>query len=143
VAQTRLRIQLLIPPEKERCLVMEGEVTRLIMPSGASDDSFDGWKMASGGMLDGMLQNIKDGDDGVESKQSRGGEKGGSEGLLYCAGEAWTEDADKSGANRKKVGPFSLMKLEKIDRDDLIYTVDLSRPNTEGKKNEDGKAEDQ
>merc|ERR1719401_108083 len=132
--QTRLRIRLLVPPQKKRCLVMEGEVTRLVMPGGPSDDSSDGWKIASGGFLNGMLQNIN-ADDHVEFKQSGGGGKDDNEGLLYCAGEAWMEDADSNGANRKKVGPFSLMKLKKIDRKNLIYTVDFSRPYLEEEEN--------
>ncbi|KAL7432735.1 hypothetical protein ACHAXH_001852, partial [Discostella pseudostelligera] len=120
VTQTRLRIRLLVPPEKERALIMEGEVTRLLMPgtAEASSSAQDGWIMSSGGLLDGMLQNIED-------VQSRSETKSG-EGLLYCSGEAWMEDAD-GGTNRRKVGPFALMKLKTVDRKNLIYTVDVSR----------------
>ena len=120
IAQTRLRIRLLVPPEKERALVMEGEVTRMVMPGAgdASSSPSDGWMLASGGMLDGMIQNLD-----VVDSSTPGPD---SEGLLYCGGEAWTEDLD--GLNRRKIGPFSLMKLKSIDRKNLIYTVDVARP---------------
>jgi len=136
VTQTRLRIRLLVPPTKEKALVMEGEVTRLVVPGGTSGDdaaSSEGWRMASGGMLDGMLQNLED----VPSQSSSG--KG--DGMLYCGGEAWLEDAERGGS-RKKVGPFSLMKLKAIDRKNLIYTVDVSRPKPEGDGGDDEEAKD-
>ncbi|KAL9181181.1 hypothetical protein ACHAXT_009986 [Thalassiosira profunda] len=122
VTQTRLRIRLLVPPEKDRALVMEGEVTRLVMPGAgdAASSSFDGWQMASGGILEGMAQNLD-----VQSQSGNNGEV-----LLYCGGEAWMEDAD-GGANRRKLGPFSLQKLKSIRREDLIYTVDVARPTTD------------
>ena len=119
ITQTRLRIRLLVPPEKDRALIMEGEVNRLVMPGTESSSSVqDGWMMASGGIIDGMMQNIEDAQARPESKSG--------EGLLYCSGEAWMEDAE-GGANRKKVGPFSLMKLKTVDRSKLIYTVDVTR----------------
>jgi len=129
VTQTRLRIQLLVPPEKDRVLVMEGEVTRLVMPGtgDATPSSSDGWMIPSGGMLDGMLQNIND----VQSEQ----ETKTGEGLLCCAGEAWMEDVG-GGANRRKLGSFSLMKLKAIKTENLIYTVDVSRSLSEEKDNE-------
>jgi hypothetical protein len=118
--QTRLRIRLLVPPEKDRALVMEGEVTRLIMPGTVEDvsSSDQEWTMASGGVLDGMLQSIEDMQPQAETKNG--------EGLLYCSGEVWMEDAE-GGTKRKKVGTFALMKLKSVDRKNLIYTVDVSR----------------
>ena len=109
ITQTILRIQLLIPPKRERVLIMEGEVTRMIMP-GDDTSSSDGWMMPNGGILDGMLPKVAE-----------------DESLLYTAGEAWMEDAE-GGGNRRKVGNFSLMKLKAIKRENLIYTVDVSRP---------------
>ena len=118
ITQTRLRIQLLIPPERERVLILEGEVTRMIMPGGDTSSS-DGWMMPNGGMLDGMLPKVAE-----------------DEGLLYTAGEAWMEDAE-GGGNRRKVGNFSLMKLKAIKRENLIYTVDVSKPiSNEGKEDD-------
>ncbi len=118
--QTRLRIRLLVPPEKDRALVMEGEVTRLVMPGTVEEASSSGqeWTMASGGVFEGMLKSIGDMQPQPETKSG--------EGLLYCAGEVWMEDAE-GGTNRKKVGTFALMKLKSVDRKNLIYTVDVSR----------------
>ena len=50
VTQTRLRIRLVVPPKKERVLIMEGEVTRLVM-TGSID-------AVSSTLVDGILQNI-------------------------------------------------------------------------------------
>jgi hypothetical protein len=110
VTQTRLRIRLVVPPKKERALIMEGEVTRLVMPG-----SIDA---VSSTLVDGILQNI-------DGEQLQPEAKNG-EALLYCAGEAWMEDVE-GGSNRRKVGPFALMKLTAVKRESLIYTVD-TRP---------------
>ena len=89
--------------------------------------------MASGGIIDGMKQNIEDAQARPERPESKSGE-----GLLHCSGEAWMEDAD-GGANRKKVGPFALMKLKTVDRSKLIYTVDVTRtPKGDGESEVDG-----
>ena len=66
------------------------------------------------GLVDGILQNI-------DGEQLQPEAKNG-EALLYCAGEAWMEDVE-GGANRRKVGPFVLMKLTAVKRENLIYTV--------------------
>ena len=114
VTQTRLRIKLLVPPEKEQMLVMEGEVTRVgfggKVPTSLS--AFSG----TGGMLDGMSL-LKD----DEMSDSNTGEQ-----VLYCGGEAWIENVDGSG-KRRKLGPFSLTKQKTVDRSQLIYTVPASR----------------
>ena len=121
VTQTRLRIRLLVPPKKERALVMEGEVTRLVMPGSidAVSSSSERLIMTNSGLVDGILHNI-------DGEQMQPEAKNG-EALLYCAGEAWMEDVE-GGANRRKVGPFAIMKLKAVKRESLIYTVDVSRP---------------
>ena len=125
--QTRLRIRLLVPPEKERLLVMEGEVTRLVMPGSADISSSyvesSRLILPAGGIVDGMIQSIED----MQLSQSdEVVKKSSGEVLLYCAGEAWMEDVN-GGANRKKLGSFGLQKLKTVKRDQLIYTVDISR----------------
>jgi hypothetical protein len=116
--QTRLRINLLVPPEKEKMLVLEGEVTRLGFGGKAapSSSAFVG----TGGLLEGMSTDKLLKDDNDTSSQAD------SEAVLYCGGEAWIENADGSG-KRRKIGPFSLMKLKTVDRSKLIYTVPASR----------------
>ncbi|KAL3761904.1 hypothetical protein ACHAW5_006133 [Stephanodiscus triporus] len=120
LTQTRLRIRLLVPPKKERVLVMEGEVTRLVMPGSvdAVSQSSDRLIMTNSGLVDDILQNI--GGELIRPEAKNG------EVLLYCAGEAWMEDVE-GGANRRKVGPFALMKLKAVKRENLIYTVDVTK----------------
>jgi hypothetical protein len=117
ITQTRLRIKLLVPPEKERMLVMEGEVTRVGFAGKAptSSSAFAG----TGGMLEGMstAKLLKD----DETPDTPDGEQ-----VLYCGGEAWMENVDGSG-KRRKLGPFSLTKQKTVDRSKLIYTVPASR----------------
>jgi hypothetical protein len=127
--QTRLRIRLLVPPEKERVLVMEGEVTRLVMPGSAdisSSSSLESSKLIlpAGGIVDGMIQSIDD----MQLFQSHEVVQKSSSGevLLYCAGEAWMEDVN-GGTNRRKLGSFGLQKLKTVKREQLIYTVDVTR----------------
>lgn len=115
VPQTRLRLSLLVPPSKERTLVMEGEVNKLDMPK----ESVNQWSRTS---FDGILEDLSTNES--DRNQSSGNDQ--QEGLLYCSGEAWMEDTD-GGGNRRKLGPFSLMKLKQIDRSKLIYTVDSAR----------------
>jgi hypothetical protein len=127
--QTRLRIRLLVPPEKERALVMEGEVTRLVMPGSADDisssSSLESSKLIlpAGGIVDGMIQSI---DDMQLFQSDEVVKKSSGEVLLYCAGEAWMEDVN-GGTNRRKLGSFGLQKLKTVKREQLIYTVDVSR----------------
>ncbi|KAL3822786.1 hypothetical protein ACHAXA_005951 [Cyclostephanos tholiformis] len=121
VTQTRLRIRLLVPPKKERALVMEGEVTRLVIPGSvdAFSSSPDEFIMTVSGAVDGKMNVVEQ----YKPKAMDG------EVLLYCAGEAWMEDVEgDGGANRRKVGPFAIMKLKAVKRENLIYTVDVSRP---------------
>ena len=114
VPQTRLRLSLLVPPSKERTLVMEGEVNKLNMPNEGAE-SVNQWSRAS---FDGILEDLPTNESGPDQSS-----RNDQEGLLYCSGEAWMEDTD-GGGNRRKLGPFSLMKLKQIDRSKLIYTVD-------------------
>jgi len=130
ITQTRLRVRLLVPPEKEKVLVMEGEVTRMKFPGTqdetTSSSSSDSWMIGSGGLLEGMALDVLDADD-ADDLTARGNDAGSKgETLLYCGGETWLEDAN-IGGNRKKLGPFSLMKLKTPDRDKLIYTVPASK----------------
>jgi hypothetical protein len=117
ITRTRLRIKLLIPPEKEQVLVMEGEVTRVGF-GGKAPTSSSAFTSA-GGMLDGMstAKLLKDN----ETTNSDTDEQ-----VLYCGGEAWIENVDESG-KRRKIGPFSLTKQRMVDRNKFIYTVPATR----------------
>eukprot|EP00986_Skeletonema_menzelii_P012800 scaffold7198_cov150-Skeletonema_menzelii.AAC.26 len=136
VTQSRLRVRLLVPPEKSQTLVIEGEINRLVSPnSGSSSNSSDAWKMASGGMLDGMSSKLMNGDDGTDTVMTPSQEQS-QDAMIFCRGEAWLEDTE-DGSNRKKLGPIALMKLKTPDRNKLIYTV----PSSKGPSGDDDEEE--
>lgn len=113
--QTRLRVRLLIPPSKDKVLVMEGEVKRggiisveSISKANAkellSTSSFGINKIAATAARESSAENDKD--------------------FVYVVGEAWVEDATGSGSrNRSKLGRFSLMKRKDRDPDQYQYSI--------------------
>ena len=128
VIQSRLRVRLLVPPEKSQTLVIEGEINRLVSPNTgetSSSNSSDAWKMASGGMLDGMSSKLKSVNDDTDAVMTPSQEQS-QDAMIFCRGEAWLEDTE-DGSNRKKLGPIALMKLKTPDRNKLIYTVPSSK----------------
>ena len=139
VTQSRLRVRLLVPPEKSQTLVIEGEINRLVSPNAddmSSSSSSDAWRMASGGMLDGMSSKLLQDEDGTDTKTPSQGQS--QDAMIFCRGEAWLEDTE-DGSNRKKLGPIALMKLKTPDRNKLIYTV----PASKGPSGEDGDDDDE
>jgi len=126
IMQTRLRVRLLVPPEKSQTLVIEGEINRLVSPDAddvSSSSSSSAWRVAGGGMLDGMSGTLMQDEDNSDTKSSRGQSH---DAMIFCRGEAWLEDTT-DGSNRKKLGPIALMKLKTPDRNKLIYTVPASK----------------
>jgi len=97
--QTRLRIRLIIPPEKNEVLVMEGEVTRVMMPRASSSFSL----------------NIA-----LEDQEKMNNEE--NDFFLHCNGEVWVQDIEGTG-KRRKLGLFSAMKLETPEQGTIRYTV--------------------
>mmetsp|Transcript_30845 Transcript_30845/g.62193 ORF Transcript_30845/g.62193 Transcript_30845/m.62193 type:complete len:814 (-) Transcript_30845:40-2481(-) len=141
VTQSRLRVRLLVPPEKSQTLVIEGEINRLVSPNAddvSSSSSSDAWRMASGGMLDGMSSKLMQGEDGTDVKTPSRGQS--QDAMIFCRGEAWLEDTE-DGSNRKKLGPIALMKLKTPDRNQLIYTVPASK-GPSGEDDDDEEEED-
>lgn len=106
--QTRLRIRLIIPPEKNEVLVMEGEVTRLMLPRGSASFSL---KLAFGD------------DDTNENNEKE------NDFFLHCNGEVWVQNIEGTG-KRRKLGLFSAIKLDTPDQGSIRYTV--PPPNTPG-----------
>lgn len=102
IIRTRMRIVLLIPPLKEEELVMEGEVTRIIMPTS----------------LLSRPVNAKEGDgnDDIEEEE---------DGLLHCGGEAWIREI--ATGRRKKLGLFTVVKLRTLDPSELHISVPPTR----------------
>ena len=119
MVQTRLRIRLVIPPEKERILVMEGEVKRGSLPSAYSISQENMKQLRSSGSFGISPQKKKS---NTEANQEN--EETKDEVFLQCSGEAWVED--RSG-KRSKLGPFSLLKMK--DRNEYTYTIPAPKRN--------------
>jgi hypothetical protein len=103
-----LRIRLVIPPKKDRILVMQGKLSRL--SSSLSGSSFS---------MPSSTFSIP----ALEEKRAKANQK--SE-MITCQGEVWLEDV-VTGYNRKDVGTFSLIKLE-TPSDPKAYTITIPRP---------------
>jgi aryl-alcohol dehydrogenase-like predicted oxidoreductase len=98
-----LRIRLVIPPEKERILVMYGQIQLV------------------SGKLDIPLASSTFGIPQLESRKARGEYQ--MEDMIYCKGDVWVEDAITK-KNRCDVGTFSFTKLNtSTDSRDFTITV--------------------
>jgi hypothetical protein len=98
IIKTRMRIVLLIPPLKKEELVMEGEVTRITMPSS-------------------LISRPKE--------TPEGGDEEDQDSLLHCGGEAWIREI--STGRRTKLGVFSVVKLRTFDPSELHISVPPTR----------------
>jgi len=131
--QVRLRIKLIVPPDRTKVVVMEGEVTRgmMMMMGGSSEDDENDTSSLFASSTFGIPE--------VENVRKASLQKNKDEDLLHCGGEVWVEDyfesekqqMEASGGGgvkrRKKLGMFSLMKLKMPNRDTLKYTVPIPR----------------
>lgn len=102
----RLRIRLIIPPKKERILVMEGSLEKASMSG------------------DFALASSTFGIPALEERAARANDE--IEDLLYCSGNVWIEDAI-SGLNRVEIGKFSLLKLN-VPTHPSQFTITIPRP---------------
>jgi hypothetical protein len=106
-----LRIRLVIPPQKQRILVMQGKLERVSM-SGTD------LPMAPRGTF---------GIPALEERASRGNAvEQDMEDLVYCSGSVFMEDA-VTGLNRDEIGTFTLQKLF-TPTDPAQYTITIPRP---------------
>jgi len=103
IIRTRMRIVLLVPPLKKEELVMEGEVTRITMPTSLLSRPINA---KEGG-----------GNDDVEEEEQ--------DGLLHCGGEAWVREI--ATGRRKKLGLFTVVKLRTLDPGELHISVPPAR----------------
>jgi hypothetical protein len=103
---TKLRIRLVIPPKKERIVVMEGEVTRFTSAT------------------DMPLSKSTFGIPELEAAAQKTDDDMGD--LMHCGGPVWIEDA-VMGKNREEIGTFSLMKLQS-PLEPGKYTITIPRP---------------
>ena len=102
----RLRIRLVIPPKKERILVMEGPLEKLSMSS------------------DLPLASSTFGIPLLEERAARSSTD--IEDLLICNGNVWIEDA-LTKKNKNDIGKFSLMKLN-VPTDPSQFTITIPKP---------------
>ena len=100
----QLRIRLVIPPEKERILVMNGNLERASMNDAATQ----------------LARNTF----GIPLLEERSNQDGPRvEDLLYCTGPVHVEDA-RTGANVEHIGTFSMMKLSTpSDPEQFVITI--------------------
>eukprot|EP00553_Chaetoceros_curvisetus_P008643 CAMPEP_0204619474 /NCGR_PEP_ID=MMETSP0717-20131115/5839_1 /ASSEMBLY_ACC=CAM_ASM_000666 /TAXON_ID=230516 /ORGANISM="Chaetoceros curvisetus" /LENGTH=229 /DNA_ID=CAMNT_0051633487 /DNA_START=77 /DNA_END=766 /DNA_ORIENTATION=- len=118
--QTRLRVRLLIPPGKERVVVMEGTVRRGDINS-VESISLDNANELRASSSFGINRVAKKGPSKAMKSLNDG------ESFMYVSGEAWVEDAEGTGKkNRSKLGRFSLMKRK--DRDPAQYQYTIPAP---------------
>lgn len=103
-----LVIRLLIPPKKERVLVMKGRLEQI-----SSQSSY-------------TLAGSSFGIPGIEKRKAKAVLNGESDNLLYCIGNVWIEDAGTK-SNREEIGTFSLMKLD-VSTQPNSYTITIPRP---------------
>ena len=111
--QTRLRIRLVIPPEKDRVLVMEGEVKQGAVPSAYSISQENMNQLRSSASF-GMSPQKSTTEANQEKKDNK------DDVFFQCSGEAWVED--RSG-KRSKLGPFSLLKMKTRSQNEYTYTI--------------------
>jgi hypothetical protein len=102
----RLRIRLVLPPKKERILVMDGEVNRMNVGTDIPMAS------KSFGVPD-LEAKLKKADEDMQD-------------LMHCGGEVFLEDATTK-TNREDIGTFSLMKLQS-PKDPSEYSITTPRP---------------
>jgi hypothetical protein len=130
---TRLRIELVIPPKKEQLFVMEGEVTRIQMPSSNSqkNDKFLASSAPATFAIPELEQLV---DSSRETMANILSEPKLEQGLLHCGGEAWLQDIvvdpkdgddsiGKKRPRRVKLGKFSIIKYESKDPSQYRYTI--------------------
>jgi hypothetical protein len=101
-----LKIRLVIPPEKNRILVMEGRVNRV------------------GGGMDIPMARRTFGIPEVEERAKKANEDQPI--LMSCSGEVHIEDAITK-KNRERIGEFTLMKLRGL-MDSSQYTITVPKP---------------
>jgi len=121
--QTKLRIRLVVPPKKDRILVMEGQA-RQINGRIAESGKIDASSMVAPGTFGIPLAEAakKAADDATRAREDNSSSDDTKEDILRCSGEVWVEDA-RTGDNRKKLGRFVLEKLRISDPRKLVYTV--------------------
>lgn len=116
IVQTRLRVRLLIPPSKDKVLVMEGEIKRgdITSAESVSRDNVNELRSGSSFGINKMTIN-----NSVTKSNAYNNDKD----ILFVTGEAWVEDVSPNG-NRSKLGRFSMVKKRMAEK----YTYSVLPP---------------
>lgn len=113
--QTRLRVRLLIPPTKDKVLVMEGEVKRGGINSAESISRENAKELLSSSSFG--INNVGAAIDRGTSTRKEDDE------FMYISGEAWVEERSGGDRRRNKLGRFSLMKRKDRSPDQYSYSI--------------------
>jgi hypothetical protein len=109
-----LRIRLLIPPKKERVLVMEGKLEKISMKPHVP---LAGNTFGIPALEEAVMRDAAAATEDIEDS-------------LYCNGSVWIEDATqvskRIGVNRDHVGTFSIMKIN-TPSDPSQFTITIPR----------------
>jgi len=116
--QTRLRIRLLIPPSKDKVLVLEGEVNRggFVTPETISQDNVEQLRKTSSFGMNVLME-------GNEQRATKPNISDDEQAFLQCSGEMWVETSAGGKKKRSKLGQFSLIKHEERDPSQYQYTI--------------------
>jgi len=122
---TRLSIRLVIPPKKDKILVMEGEVKRGGVSSPLSLSEANLRDMRSLTPSIGMIPDATE-PPTANDPRTKGNTPNDEDSFLQCSGEVWVEDAvpGKNGdRNRTRLGKFSLLKMKDRNPNEYVYTI--------------------
>ncbi|KAL7568697.1 hypothetical protein ACA910_021692 [Epithemia clementina (nom. ined.)] len=106
--QASLVIRLVIPPKKERILVMEGRLENISYSSNEFSLASSSFRIPQ-----------------VEERKAKSA-AADIEDMIYCNGDVWIEDA-VTKANRQEIGIFSIAKIN-TPRNPDSYTITVPRP---------------
>jgi hypothetical protein len=122
-----LRIRLVIPPQKDRILVMQGKLERISL-SGSSGDGLASIPPLAprGGTFGVPALEERAARAGQPDRQGAGVGDEEDDTLVFCSGPVFLEDA-VTGANRNEIGTFTLQKLFSPS-DPAQYTITIPRP---------------
>lgn len=115
--RTRLRIRLVIPPKKEKILVMEGEIQRVLRSSLLNQNIREIQRLSTFSFPYG--ESTRENTDTNLNENSF---------TISCSGEMWVETASPHKGLRKKLGRFTLVKMADLDPSQIRYSIPSNKP---------------
>jgi hypothetical protein len=105
-----------VPPKKEKILVLEGEIRRGQYSSFAKQNIRELERLSTFSIPQTEATRNPDADDADTSL------------IIHCVGEMWIETASPKTRQRKKLGNFSLMKLPDPKPSQIRYSIPSNKP---------------